>query len=198
MPHPQMSRVAVTLVLWAGLAIAAGATGAFSQLKPPAPQLVILGLTLAAILAATRVPSVRSLVDTFSLRALISIHIVRFVGAVFLLLGARGALSPLFATRAGWGDIVAAAAAVALLAFGPPTTRGWRAATLAWNTFGVLDLVVAVTTATVIVFRGDVPGMEPLFRVPLILVPTFFVPLLLAGHVLIYGRLLSGRSANAD
>lgn len=197
MQHPHRSRVAVTLVLWAGLAMAAGATGAFTLLKPPAPQLVILGLTLAAIFAATRVASVRSVVDTFSLRALISIHVVRFVGAVFLLLSARGALSPLFATRAGWGDIVAAAAAVVLLAFGPPTTRGWRVAILVWNTFGVLDLVVAVSTATIVVFRGDVPGMEPLFRVPLILVPTFFVPLLLAGHVLIYGRLLGNRSANA-
>src|SRR5262245_49789580 len=107
MQQSQVSRlVLLTTLLWAGLAIATGATGLFGRLRPPAPQLVILALTLVAIFAATSVPAVRSLVDTFSLRALIGVHVLRFVGAIFLVLSARGELSPVFATRAGWGDIV--------------------------------------------------------------------------------------------
>lgn len=183
--------VVVTTLLWLGLAITAGATGTFGRLPPPAPQVLILALTLAAIFAATRVAPVRAWVDTLPLRTLVGMHAVRFVGAVFLVLSARGMLSPIFATRAGWGDIAAAAMALVLLVLGVPATRSRRALFLAWSVFGVLDLVIAVITATVIVVRGDIPGMDPLFRVPLILVPTFFVPLLFTSHVVIFQRLMS-------
>lgn len=181
--------VVVGSLVWIGLAVAAGVTGAFAALHPPAPQLVILGLTTAAIVATTRVPPVRAWVDTLTLQTLVGVHVIRFVGAVFLVLSARGLLSPLFANRAGWGDIVAAAAALGLLAIGPADGAVRRRLYLAWSVFGVLDLVVAVGTATMVVLRGDVPGMDPILRFPLILVPTFFVPLLFASHVAIFRRL---------
>jgi hypothetical protein len=185
------SRVLVVgSLVWIGLAIALGATGAFAALRPPAPQLVILAVTIGAVVA-TRVGAVRSWVDSLSLRALVGIHGIRFVGATFLVVAARGALSPIFAARAGWGDIAAAALALILVASGPPVTAARRWAYLAWNAFGMLDLIVAVGTATMVVLRGDVPGMDPILRVPLILVPMFFVPLLFASHVVIFRRLLA-------
>src|SRR6266571_7989146 len=96
-------------LLWLAAALALGASGAFTALHPPAPQLIVVGLTIAAIVASTSVPAVRSWVDSISLRWLVGVHVVRFIGAVFLILAARGALSPVFAERAGWGDVVAAA-----------------------------------------------------------------------------------------
>jgi len=181
--------VVVGSLVWISLAVAAGVTGAFAALRPPGPQLVILALTIASIIATTWAPSVRAWVDTLSLRALVGLHVVRFVGAVFLLLSARGLLSPVFAMRAGWGDVVAAAAALGLIAVGPPSGALRRGLYLTWNVFGVLDLLVAVGTATMVVLRGDVPGMDPILRFPLILVPTFFVPLLFASHVVVFRRL---------
>src|SRR5713101_5215635 len=115
--------------------------------------------------------------------------------AAALVLGARGALSPIFAAGAGWGDVIAAAGAVLLVLSGSPRTTLHRWAYLAWNTFGVLDLVVAVGTATIVVIRGDIPGMEPITRLPLVLVPTLFVPMLFAAHVAIYRRLMRSLDA---
>lgn len=37
--------------------------------------------------------------------------------------------------------------------------------------------------------RGSVPGIAPLLSLPLVVVPTFFVPLFVANHVMIFLRL---------
>ena len=188
---PVSSRVIVIGgVLWLAAALALGATGLFAILPPPGPQLIILALTIAAIVASTSISGVRAWVDSIPLSRLVGIHAVRFVGAVFLVLAASGSMSPIFAARAGWGDLIAAAGAVVLVLSGSPRTSTHRWAYLAWNTFGVLDLVLAVVTATIVVFRGDIPGMDPITRLPLVLVPTFLVPLLFASHVAIYRRLM--------
>jgi len=188
---PVSSRVVIVGgFLWLTVALLLGATGAFAALPFPGPQIVILALTIAAIVVSTSVPGVRAWVDSIPMRGLVGFNAVRFVGAVFVVLGARGALSPIFAFRAGWGDVIAAAVAVLLVLSGTPRTTLHRWAYLAWNTFGVLDLVVAVGTATIVVFRGDVPGMEPITRLPLVLVPMLFVPVLFAAHVAIYRRLM--------
>jgi len=187
--------VFVGLLSWLVLATVAAATGTLARLHPPGPQLVILALSIAAIVAATSVTPVRAWVDGLSLRTLVGIHVVRFVGAAFLVLSANGLLSPVFAARAGWGDIATAAGAVLLLIAGPPAGAIRRAFYHAWNAFGALDLLVAVGTATMVVFRGDVPGMQPLLRLPYALVPTFFVPVLFASHVVLFRRLSADRPA---
>jgi hypothetical protein len=173
------------LLLWLGLALIAGATGWFGRLPFPQAQIVILSLVAASIVAGTFIAPVRALIDTIPLRALVAFHGVRFVGIWFLVLGARGELSPLFASRAGWGDIVTAAAALALAAMWPAP----RWLLLAWNAFGLLDLAVAVGTATWVVRNAIEPGMAPIVQLPLIVVPTFFVPLFAASHVFIFRRL---------
>ena len=187
---PVSSRVVVIGgLLWLAAAFVLGATGAFALLPPPWPQIIVLVLTISAIVVSTRVPGVHAWVESIPLPRLVGIHAVRFIGVVFLVLGARGALSPLFAARAGWGDVIAASGAIVLVLSGLPRTTLHRWGYLAWNTFGVLDLVVAVGTATIVAFRGDIPGMEPITRVPLVLVPTLLVPLLFTAHIEIYRRL---------
>lgn len=182
-------------VVWLGLVVAVGMTGALAALRPPGPQLVILGLTIAA-LAATRVGTLRAWVDALPTRLLVGIHGIRFIGTVFLILAAQGAVSQVFATRAGWGDVAAASLALLLVSIGPPTTAPRRWAYLAWNAFAMGDLVLAVGTATAVVLHGDVPGIEPLLRLPLIVVPTFLVPLLLTSHVILFRRLLGASPTN--
>jgi hypothetical protein len=160
-------------------------------MRPPAPQIIILILAIFAIVMSVSVPAVRTWVDSIPLPGLVGLHAIRFVGAVFVVLAARGALSAAFAMRAGWGDIAAAVGAVLLLLSGSPRSALHRWAYLVWNTFGVLDLIVAVGTATIVALRGDTPGMEPLTHLPLVLVPILFVPFLFAAHVAIYRRLIS-------
>jgi hypothetical protein len=151
------------------------------------PPLLALALTIAAVFVSSRVAVVRESVDSLPLQALVGIHAVRFIGIVFLILGARGELSPLFAERAGWGDVITAAIAIVLVLIGLGKVP--RGVLFAWNVFGMLDLLVAVGTATFLVARGDIPGVQPLLSLPLILVPIFAVPLLFATHVALFRRL---------
>jgi hypothetical protein len=117
---------------------------------------------------------------------LVGVNVIRFVGIAFLVLAAQGQLSPVFAGRAGWGDTAVAIGAILLVLAGTP-----RGITHVWNAFGVLDLVVAVGTATAVTLNGTIPGVASVLTLPLSLVPTFFVPLLLANHVFIFRRLLA-------
>lgn len=184
------ARAAVTGgVAWMAIALAVGVSGVLVNVPAPQPQLIIVALTAATIWMTTR-GSLRVLVESISTRALVGFHGVRLVGAVFLVLSAQGELSPVFANRAGWGDIAAAIGAIALVATGDPATRIRRSFYLVWSALAILDLLVAVGTASIVALRGDTPGIQALFHAPFILVPTFFVPLLLASHVLIVRRLL--------
>src|SRR5690242_12494398 len=115
MPRPRFPRSAVVAVAaWLALVLLAGATGFFARLPFPGPQLIILALVAATLVAATTAPGLRAWIDAVPLRALIGINAFRFVGITFLVLAARGQISPVFAARAGWGDIAAAALALVL------------------------------------------------------------------------------------
>ena len=179
----------VGTLVWLGAATLIGASGALATMRG-GPLVLGIILTMIAIAATTQFTNVRSAVDAIPLRILIGIHALRFIGIAFLVLSARGELSPVFGQRAGWGDVVVAAIAVVLAVIGVRANGLRRRAVLAWNTLGMLDLLLAVVTAGVIIARGDSPGMEPLLRLPLILVPIFAVPVLLTTHVAVFRRLL--------
>lgn len=179
----------VTALLWFGFAIAISASGVLALLPTPGPQLFILLLTVTAVFVATRVPTTRAALDGISTRALVALHALRFGGYSFLWLAQRHELSELFAERAGWGDILVAALAVLLASFSHLETPLRRASLIAWNVLGMLDLVLAVGTAGFVVVRGDVPGMQAILRLPLALIPLFFVPLMFASHVVLLRRL---------
>lgn len=176
------------VVIWLALAIAFSAAGGLAALPFPFGQLIILALIGLTVFAATAVPSIRSWVDTLSWQTLVGLHAMRLVGVVFVILGARGAIASAFAVRAGWGDIAAAVIAIGLVAFAVSPARS-RWIHNFWNAFGLLDLIVAVGTATAVVLDGRVPGMAPLFRLPLSLVPLFFVPLLVTSHIVLLRRI---------
>ncbi len=182
---------------WLGLALVAGATGFLVRLPFPGPQLIILALLAATLVAGTAVRPVRAWIDALPLRLLVGFNAIRFVGITFLVLSAQGRIAPVFAARAGWGDIATAAVAIALVATGAPLTRGRRLVYHAWNAFGLLDLVVAVGTATAVTLRDATPGVAPVLSLPLVVIPTFLVPIFLANHVFIFRRLVAaGRRAD--
>jgi hypothetical protein len=175
---PRAAGIAVTT--WLALALLAGATGFLARLPFPGPQLIFLALFAATLVATTAVPALRAWVDALPLR---------LIGITFLVLAARGQIAPVFAARAGWGDIATALLALILVAAGEPRTPLRRGLTHAWNAFGFLDLVVAVATATAVTLNGSTPGIAPVLYLPLVLIPTLFVPIFLASHVIIFRRL---------
>jgi hypothetical protein len=193
MRSPRNGPVIGMLTAWLVLALAAGASGRMASLRPPAPQLVLAALTIALIVLERQAGWLRAWVAAVDVRVLVGLHLTRFVGIAFLLLGQRGELPAAFAVPAGWGDLVVASLAGLLLLGGVAPGGGGRRLYQVWNGLGVLDLVFVVLTATRLSL-ADPESMRALFRMPLSLVPTFLVPLLLASHLWIWRR-LSARNA---
>jgi hypothetical protein len=150
--------------------------------------MVLVGLTIALLVAARLWPPLRSFVASVDLRALALFHVTRFVGFYFLVLHARGELPWDFAVPGGWGDNITAAWVLVLALFVQPDTRGGRLAYLAWNVFGLLDILGVVLTAARLAFR-DPGSMRALLELPLSLLLTFVVPIIIATHVLMLWRL---------
>jgi hypothetical protein len=189
--------VPAILALWVVAALAVGASGRLEALRPPAPQLVLLALTAAAIVATIAVPAIRAWAWSVDLRALVALHLSRFVGAWFLVLYRRGELPYAFAVPGGWGDILVATLALVLLLWGPPTAPSRRRAYLVWNLLGLADILFVVATAARLGL-ADPDSMRALLRLPLSLLPTFLVPLVIASHVLIARRLAGPNARSPD
>jgi hypothetical protein len=176
------------LLLWGALAAAAGVAGMVAS-SPVPPPVIAGALILAGLLAWALSARFRAWVRAVPLWALVAIHLVRFVGAWFIVLYRRGELPFAFAVPGGWGDILAAATAAALLlAAIPAHTPARRRVLLAWNVFGLLDILFVVATAARL-YLADPLQLAPLTRLPLSLLPTYFVPLVVLTHLRIFGWL---------
>lgn len=108
---------------------------------------------------------------------LIGVQIYRVAGVMFLWpFLAFGALQPPFALFAGVGDILTGLAApFVVLAFLRRKARAHEYA-VAWNYFGILDFVVAVTAAVL-------SRSTNISHFPLVIVQVFIVPLGILAHV---------------
>ena len=175
------------MIAWLVLACIAGATGRVALLAPPLPQVMIGAITLLLVLAGALHPGLRSWLAQVNLRGFVAFHLTRFVGVVFLLMNARGQLTGEFAIPAGWGDIVVAIGALAIVALLRDPLARPRALML-WNALGLADILAVVVIAAKLGMR-DPSLVAPLLRFPMSLVPTFVVPMIVASHVLIDRRL---------
>lgn len=183
----RLSLSPLVLIGWLLAAIALGASGQLATLRPPAPQLLLAGLTVALLLSGWLVPGFRLWLAGLNLRQIIALHLLRFVGIYFLILYRRGELPYAFAVPGGWGDIAVAAGALVLVLFVPdlPAHRPW---VVAWNVIGLGDILFVVATAGRLAFV-DPESMQALLRLPLSLLPTFLVPVIIASHVWLFQRL---------
>lgn len=186
-------RYVIVGVVWLLVALALGATGTVASWRPPMPQLVIAGLTLLLLAAFVALPGLRRWLRGLDLRWLVALHLTRFVGIYFLVLYYRdGALPRDFAVPGGWGDIVVATLALALLTTGGElAARPWLVGL--WNALGLIDILFVVATASRIAF-ADPSSLDALLRLPLSLLPTFLVPLIIADHVVVFWRLGTRRA----
>src|SRR5262249_56166012 len=82
-------------------------------------QVVLAGLTALLLAAVVVRPRFRRWLAALDLRWLVAVHLTRFVGFYLLLLYYRDAALPrAFAVPGGWGDVVVATLALALLVVG--------------------------------------------------------------------------------
>lgn len=172
------------LFAWLGAALLLAATGLFNDATPQVVGATVWGATASGALIVWAIPAARRFVLRLDLRTLISIHLVRFVGIAFVALYLLGPFPFSFGVVGGVGDIVIAIGAVVLL------YRYWRGFAMAWNIAGLIDIVSVVAMA----FREgvhDAAAMAPLRAFPLMLLPTFFVPLIILSHAIIFVRLFN-------
>jgi hypothetical protein len=176
-----------TGLFWLFAAVIVGASGVLQHLRPPAPQLILFGLTAVSLALWRLNDGVRAQLERIDLSGLVALHLARFVGFYFLFLYGRGELPYAFAVPAGWGDVAVASGAAILL-------LGWnsfgkdRRLLLAWNSLGLLDILFVVASAA----RAGMAhpaSMAVLLRLPLNLLLTFVVPLIIASHIVIFSRL---------
>lgn len=180
-------------LIWLAAATALGASHRISQLRPPAPQLVVLGLTLALLVAGSALMGFRAWLDSLRLRALVALHVTRLVaGYYFLHLYRAGGLPRDFAVPGGVGDIAVGSLALIMVLF-VRNLEEKRRLVLVWNLLGLADIIFVVATAARL-GMSDPASMSALLRLPLSLLPTFLVPLIIASHILIFARLTRPKS----
>jgi hypothetical protein len=203
---PQRLKYAAVLLMWFVVVFTLAVTGALQYphgLGTPGLGLAV-GLPVVLIwLAMMRVLSVRNGLDHAPMVPLVAAHTVRILGFSFLVLHAANRLPAPFAPMAGWGDIIAgiAAAPVAWMVY--RQTHGWRVALVAWNIFGLADLMTAVSLG-VLSSPGPLqriftePGTGLMTTLPWLLIPAYLVPLLGITHVAIFYRLAQSMCRGAN
>ena len=179
-----MSARVLALLVWLALAVGVGASGLLARLLPPAPQILLLGVTAVCLLVVIGIPAVREWAFSVDARWLVAFHLTRFVGVEFLRLYRRGMLPYRFAVFGGWGDIVVATLAVALLVTRRAAGAWRRRAFVAWNLLGFTDIVLVVVVAARSSL-ADPASMRPLVEFPLNLLLTFIVPIIIVTHLIL-------------
>jgi hypothetical protein len=180
----------IALIGWFLLTLALASVDAYRAAadRIPTIQYGIFVPILIGGLLIWRSPRLARIIDAVPQHWLIGVQLYRALGAIFLILYATGKMPGLFAWPAGLGDVLAGILApVVAIAY----RRGPREnadLVIAWNLFGLADLVVAVTAGLLTspspfqLFAFDLPN-ELVSRFPLVLVPVFLVPVSVLLHL---------------
>ena len=185
------------IIMWLLGVVALAASGLLGHGEGPwrllMPALILL--PIATYLLAWRNSAwFREVVLSIDTGYLVILHSWRMVGMGFLFLYAHDVLPGLFAWLAGVGDMLAATGAVLI---GTALLQGRnvsRTTIVRWNTFGLLDFMVAVIIGTALrsTYLGGTVNTDVMAQLPLSLVPTVVVPLYVITHLVIYQQLRAG------
>jgi len=182
--------VSILLVLWLAFVVVFGSRGAFVQPAgaPPLPIFFAVTLPIVIFLAAYRTSSAfRHVVLNLDQRLAVGLQAWRFGGLGFLALTTYNVLPGVFAWPVGLGDVaIGATAPVLALAVARNAQIVTSRLFVVWNLLGILDLVVAVGTATLVSWFGigaDNASIGPMAQLPLLLIPAFLVPSFAMLHI---------------
>lgn len=183
--------VAVVLAAWLAAVLILGASGAYLGAPGQPPLTVFAGAVVPLILFAVAMrlsQAFREFVLALDIRLVVAIQAWRYAGFGFIALYANHVLPGLFAWPAGLGDmaigIVAPLWIVALIR-NPEVAASARFRL--WNALGILDFVIAFTTATICAMTitdAGAPSIVPVGQLPLVLIPEFMVPLFVMLHII--------------
>ena len=181
----------IVLAAWFVVVLVLGSNNFFVA-RPGAPPLTLLIAATAPVLvflfSVSLSPAIRELVLGADLRFGTAVHAWRVGGYSFLLLYAYGYLPGYFAWPAAVGDMFIGATAPLLLPKMTDPAFVRSRTFIAWNVVGILDLIVAVGMGALgSLLNSNPSGLSPttiMSQMPLVLIPTFFVPLFVMLHVI--------------
>jgi len=201
-PGPMVRRaIMAALAVWLGIVLILGASGAYlgSPGQPPLPVFASAVVPLLAFAIALRLlPAFREFLLALDVRLIVGIQAWRWAGFGFVALYANHVLPGLFAWPAGLGDMAIGVVApwwIVTLSRNPEAAASSRFRL--WNALGILDFVVAFTTATICamtITNDTPPTIAPMGQLPLVLIPAFMVPLFVMLHVV---ALMQSKQARA-
>jgi hypothetical protein len=187
--------VAGFFAAWLAIAMIIGDGANFPislESRRPLSGLVALIPFVIAVIALFASRTVRAINATSPSPWLIGIQTYRVAGVMFIFPFLPYGIIPAgFAWPAGVGDAltgILAPVVAWLVARNRPHALGWA---VAWNLFGILDLIVAPATA--LYFQAQVLGIYPLSLVPLFLGP----PLGILTHILSLRNLAVAKTLRA-
>ena len=189
-------KILLLVAVWFGVVMWAALTG---QFQPPAgqpPALLLAAFvtpSLVFVVAYLFSEQIRDWLASLDLRHLVLIHSWRMLGMGFVFLYFHDRLPAVFAIPAGLGDALVAISAL-LLGISLYEGRLPRRRVLLWNSFGVLDFLVAVSTGVLsrtdgMLYLATQPGSDIMSTFPLAMIPGFAAGLYFATHLMIYLKL---------
>jgi hypothetical protein len=203
MEGPAQSRYAtagalsVILIAWLAVAQYLGSANTYFATSENAAPVLLFGLLIPLMTAAVGLRlsrSLASLVSAIPLPWIVAAQVYRVGGGIFLVLLADGRLPWQFALPAGIGDVATGCFAVVVAVLLAQKSPRALTAVYGWCLFGIADLAVAVTMGAMTspgrahLLAFDAPNLL-ISSYPLVMVPTFAVPLALMLHGLVLWRL---------
>lgn len=124
---------------------------------------------------------------------LIQLHVFRLIGSFFIILMLLDKLPKEIGIIAGVGDITTAITSIWVARAVKTRKKNARKLALAWNTFGLLDIIVTSITAialTKISLETGAQGVEILATFPFCYIPAFAPATIIFLHLSIYRKIL--------
>jgi hypothetical protein len=181
---------AAVLLAWLAATVTLAWLGAYrgGGDRTPTIQFGILVPILVGAFLIRRSASVARILEAVPQQWLVGIQLYRVLGFIFVVLWIAGRLPSLFALPAGLGDLAVGLLAPLVAWQYARSPAAGEGAVVAWNAFGLADLLVALATGFMTapspfqVFAFDAPNVL-IDAFPLVLIPVFLVPLSVVLHI---------------
>jgi hypothetical protein len=186
------------VALWFGVVVWLAAKRVFISAPNERPLALAIAFASPVVLflvSVRQVPGWRARIVSIPPVFLICLNGWRFIGLGFLMGYAEGLLPGGFAWPAGLGDIAMGATAPWIAARVAANDEfRFQKVFLVWNLFGIADFVDAVLLGTLYLWPGFTSGVNTALmqRLPFVLIPCFFVPLIAMAHITLLEQRRSG------
>lgn len=167
--------------------------GVFKTVMLP-PKIILvttLPLLLFYLLFISQTKFYTSLLKQVKLSSLVRVHIFRLIGSFFLILFFFDQLPKTFAFIAGFGDVITAISSLYVAKAIEQKKSFAKKLTFAWNTFGLIDILLTSATAVLLTKQNmetGSMGVDILTVFPFCYIPAFAPATIIFLHITIYRK----------